>query len=335
MTSGRLAVAVGGGHFGQNFQLRPWARTRGAAIIAAMLTVSVVALFAYSALMAQHRAYEVERAERARAQAAWLLHGAMDWARLVLREDARSGGIDHLGEPWAIPLKEAKLSEFLATGPAGAAVDATNNLEDAFLSGEIIDLQSRLNLTNLVGTDGRVSAPDYAAFQRLFSRLGLPSEELERAANNMVAAQGKTAAPHATPLLPQKVDQLRWLGISATSVEALGPHVTILPTRTALNLNTASPEAMYAAIGGISVADAQKLAASRLQSPFRTTNDAAKVLGMPGQGFMQSEVALSVATQYFQISARLQLEDNLVQQRWVVQRNVSKVIPLSVDSGAR
>src|SRR5437763_2146435 len=123
-----------GSHSAKNARRRPLRSTRsaGAALLAAMLTVSMVAIFASAALYLQYRAYEVERAERARVQASWLLHGAMDWARLVLREDAHSGGTDHLGEPWAIPLKEAKLSEFLAASHSDMAADAGTQIEDVF-----------------------------------------------------------------------------------------------------------------------------------------------------------------------------------------------------------
>ena len=90
------------------------AHQRGAALLLAMLTVVLVATLASAALWTQWRAFEIERAERQRAQAAWILNGALDWARLILREDVRTGGADHLGEPWAVPLAEARLSTFLA-----------------------------------------------------------------------------------------------------------------------------------------------------------------------------------------------------------------------------
>src|SRR4029079_17079505 len=85
-------------------------RIRGAALLMAMLTVTLVATFAAAALWQQWRSIEVEAAERSRVQSAWILPGALDWARLVLREDVKSGGADHLGEPWAVPLQEARLS---------------------------------------------------------------------------------------------------------------------------------------------------------------------------------------------------------------------------------
>jgi general secretion pathway protein K len=92
--------------------------SRGAALLAAMLTVSLVAMLAAGAAWQQWRTVEVESTERQHAQAQWLLLGALDWARIILREDARSGNADaptdHLAEPWAIPLQEARLSTFLA-----------------------------------------------------------------------------------------------------------------------------------------------------------------------------------------------------------------------------
>ena len=80
----------------------------------AMLILTLVATLAAGMVWQQWRAIQVEAAERARTQSAWILSGALDWARLILREDARTGGADHLGEPWAVPLAEARLSTFLA-----------------------------------------------------------------------------------------------------------------------------------------------------------------------------------------------------------------------------
>ena len=117
---------------------------RGAAILLAMITVVLVATLASAALWQQWRAVEVEAAERTRAQSSWVLTGALDWGRLILSEDGRKGGSDHLAEPWAMPLEQARLSTFLAADRSDTlAADASSN---AFLSGKMVDLQSRLNL---------------------------------------------------------------------------------------------------------------------------------------------------------------------------------------------
>ena len=47
----------------------------------------------------------------------WILVGALDWARLILREDGRSnrtsGAADHLGEPWATRLRELTVTDYV------------------------------------------------------------------------------------------------------------------------------------------------------------------------------------------------------------------------------
>ena len=71
--------------------MRPYRSTqRGAALLLAMLIVTIVATLAAGMVWQQWRGIEVEIAERARAQAAWLIEGATDWARLILRTDANA-----------------------------------------------------------------------------------------------------------------------------------------------------------------------------------------------------------------------------------------------------
>ena len=170
-------------------------RQRGAAILMAMLTVTLVATFAAAALWQQWRASEVEAAERGRVQSAWVLVGALDWSRLILREDARAtaaagGGTDHLAEPWAVPLEEAKLSSFLAADK-NIASDALEGLPEAFLQGRIVDAQSKLNVMNLVANGVPVPV-EIAAFTKLFELLGLPAPEVP-----VLAAQLRRALPPA------------------------------------------------------------------------------------------------------------------------------------------
>lgn len=298
---------------------RPHGHERGAALLAAMLTVAMVATLAAAGLWQQWRSIEVEAAERARAQAAWVLTGALDWARLILREDARSGGADYLAEPWAVPLQEARLSTFLAAD-RGASTEGSV-AEEAFLSGEIIDRQSLLNVNNLV-EGGRISEVGLAAFQRLFSQLGLPESQLGQMAERLrQATEISTDNPSASmaPLAPQTVDQLVWLGVSPQTVASLAPYVTVLPGRTPVNLNTAAAPVIYAAISGITMADAQRLVGARQSSHFRTLADAARLLGTREQGL--GDGMASVASRFFEIRGRLRLDQAVVEERSLVQRD--------------
>ena len=303
---------------------------RGAALLTAMLTVALVATLASATLWQQWRAVEVEAAERSRLQSAWVLIGALDWARLILREDARQGGADYLAEPWAVPLESARLSTFLAADRSDTLeADAT---QEAFLSGQIIDLQSRLNLANLV-QNGKIDEPSQVAFARLFEMLGLAPTELAAMTENLRLAQGAIpagtpAAPAATPTLteaadaplwPQTIDQLAWLGLSAQTVAALRPFVTILPVVTPVNLNTASVEVIYACVATFELADAQALVSARAVSHLETLADASKLTGNADAKFNAAQH--SVSSRFFEVNGQLRLEQSIVQEQSVLQRD--------------
>ena len=307
-------------------------RQAGAAILTAMLTVVLVTTLAATALWQQWRGIEIEAAQRTRVQSAWVLTGALDWARLILREDARKGGADHLAEPWAVPLEEARLSTFLATDRSDAL--AAEASQEAFLSGRIIDLQSRLNVSNLL-LDGKVHAPSLLAFRRLFELLGLSDRELAALVSNLKLAQGDavargpaiaaSAAPanepvFATnaPLLPQGLAQLTWLGLSPRSLALLQPFVTVLPVRTPVNLNTAPVEVVYACIEAFELADAHRLVTARTVTHLTTLDDAAKVGGNPAA--LCDAAQHSVGTRFFEILGRLQVAQDVVVERTLVQR---------------
>lgn len=294
-----------------------------------MLVVTLVATLASAALWQQWRATEVETAERQRLQAGWILTGALDWARLILREDARgnqnSGNADHLGEPWAMPLEEARLSSFLA-------VDRENSADDvleAFLSGEVIDMQSRLNFMNLVKMGGagaetkaEISVPDMQAFTRLYEQLGLPLSELNAAVNELRSTTELAAndpMPSRTALKPRKLAHLGWLGIGPGSLAALEPHVAVLPERTTLNINTASPQAIVASMPRLDMAMAQRMVTERERNPFKTLADASRLL--PALEGQLTDTQHGTRSRFFEVRGRLRLDDAVVEERSLVVRN--------------
>ena len=292
-------------------------RQKGAALLAAMLTVTLVATMAAAALWQQWRSVEVETAERSRVQSTWLLTGALDWARLILREDARSGGADHLAEPWAVPLQEARLATFLSMDVSNADAD-----RDAFLSGQVSDLQARLNVMNLIDQD-KISVPGKLAFDRLFEQLGLPPEQVNVLADQLLAAKkgagsDGTGNPQA-PLMPQRIEQLVWLGLPAASLSALKPYITLLPERTQINLNTASAEVLQASVTGLDAAEAKRLVAARETAHFATIADAGQRSAAVREA--SSSGQLSVNSRFFEVRGRIRLDQAVVEERSVVQRD--------------
>lgn len=304
-------------------------RQRGAALLMAMVIVTLVATLSASMVWQQWRAVQVETAERVRTQASWVLSGALDWAMLILREDQRSGGPDHLGEPWAIPLAEARLSTFLASDTDNNAADEAG-APDAFLSGKVEDATARYNLRNVLSAEGDLIPGEVAVLRRLCEYAGLSPALADGLASAWRRATLATQADDPTlleklggeearsqaPLQPQRLDELTWLGMDAATVERLRPVLTVLPLRTKVNVNTAPREVLAAVIDGLDVGRAARLLQVRQRNPFKNVDELNNVLGAGSWNFER----LSVSSDFFEVRGRLRLEDNVIEQRHLVQR---------------
>lgn len=304
---------------------RPTQQQRGAALLTAMLTVALVATLASAALWQQWRQVEIEIAERVRSQTAWMMTGALDWTRLILREDAISAqgaAADHLGEPWALAVQESKLSTFLSQDQQWREGDA-----EVFLSGQITDAQSRMNVMNLV-ENGEISPQALARFAALFERLDLPLAELQTLAQqlqisvkasrtNPAPTNAGTGNPGPAALMPQQTAQLVWLGLSPGTVAALQAHITVLPEATPVNLNTASAEVLSAVLPGLDLASARQAVTQRQRGHWASLNAAQEALGSNGR---QLDGKLhSVQSRYFEVEGRMRI-DNVVQQETALVR---------------
>jgi len=299
-----------------------------------MIIVALVATLAGSMVWQQWRAIQVEAAERARTQSAWVLSGALDWARLILREDAKTGGTDHLGEPWAVPLAEARLSTFLA-----ADKDNTEDAPDAFLSGSITDANSRYNLADVV-RNGRIDPVELATLQRLCQTVGVSADVATRISAGLrdaspppppdPAASGASAVaatppPTNPPLMPRSAAQLAWFGIEPGAVQALEPYVVILPEKAWVNINTAPREVLVAAIAGLDLATAERIVQARQRAPLKSVAD----LNALAPGLKPESVArLHVGSSFFEVHGRLRLGDVVLEQRSLVQRRGLDVVVL-------
>lgn len=291
-------------------------RAKGAALLSAMLTVTLVATFAAAALWQQWRSVEVEIAERARVQVAWLLVGALDWSRLILRIDGRAGTTDHLAEPWAVALQESRLSTFLAADKNNTGGLTAEEQVDAFLSGNIVDAQSKLNVFNLI-EGGQVSATDLAAFKKLFTHFNLPETELEGFVTNLKAATLANALG-TTTLMPQRVRQLTWLGLRPLTLAKLTPFIAVLPVKTTVNINTAPAEVIFASVPGLELADAKLTVATRERAFFPSLAEAATAL--PVLKDKLKDTQHSVSTRFFEVTGRIRLEQTVVEEQSLVDR---------------
>jgi len=297
---------------------------RGAALLLAMLILTLVATLAAGMVWQQWRAIRVEAAERARTQAAWILSGALDWARLILREDARNRGADHLGEPWAVPLAEARLSTFLAADRDNNSAADTDAL-DAFLSGSIVDAQARWNLRRLVGADGKVVESEQRVLARLCESAGVGSDAAERIAAALQKAWSPLAGSQdEAQIAPQRLAELAWLGIDADTLRRLTPFVIILPgAETRVNVNTAPAEVIAAAVEGMSLGQAQRLVQERVRTVIDNVGVAPARAWFPADTNPPNPKLLDgvgTRSDYFIVSGRLRLESRVLEERTLIQR---------------
>jgi general secretion pathway protein K len=272
-----------------------------------MLTLVLVTTLSAGAAWHQWRHIEVERAERARIQSSWLLLGALDWARLILREDARAGDADHLGEPWAVQLQEARLTSFLSQDAKNTALLSEQEGENVFLSGSVQDMQARINVYNLMGNTEMAQA-SYAAMAKLFDHLDLNPAELQRMAQRLQMAADPKAdqtADAQTPLVPQRLEHLVWLGLSEASLARLQPFITWLPSDTLININTAPLEVLYASTPDLDLAGAQTILDARSKEPLKSLADL-DLLFPSMQNQIRNRLH-TVNTRYFEVLGRLRM----------------------------
>lgn len=302
---------------------------RGAAILAAMITVTLVATVAAAAIARQSSAIEVEAAERGRVQAQWLLRGAMDWSRLLLRQDAQSSGaVDHLGEPWALPLRETKLSAFLAANGGVVDADASADTTDAYLSGALHDMQSKLNLRPFFATKAAVQGLVAGnPVQRLFERLGLPQSEYRLLAQ----ALGQVLDPEAgdtQALRPQTLQDLAWLGVAASTIEALEPYATLHEGISSVNINTASAPVIWALVPEMAWSQAQALVAARTHKHFANLQQAQDTV--PGVILPSGVFALN--SQFFSAYGQVRMQGIALEMQADLARTNTKVRTQRVQS---
>lgn len=291
--------------------------TRGAALLVAMVLMTVVTTLAAGMVWQQWRSIQVETAERGRTQAAWIVVGALDWARLVLREQKLSPIA--LGDAWAQPLAETRLSTFLAADRDNSA----DSGPEAFLSGQITDAQARYNLRNLIDGAGKLLPADRLVLERICQAAGQASTLPATIAQGLASAStgAGTGADTAAPLPLVRLEDLAWLGVDEASIEALRPYVVLLPdpgVRTKLNLNTASREVLEAVVD-MDLGSAERLVQARQRKAFTSLEDAATALANDNIKLKGNE-ALDVSSSYFEVRGRLRLEDRVLEELSLVQK---------------
>ena len=153
----------------------------------------------------------------------------------------------------------------------------------------------------------------------LGSALPALAQEEGPLANNLLLAQDTSVDKTGAPLAPQRAEHLAWLGLSAPTLTALQPHITLLPQRTPININTASARVLYASAPQLDMARAQQLVNARKTNHFKALDEANKLLG--GTADVLTDALHSVNSRYFQVQGRQRQDQSVVEDRSIVQRD--------------
>jgi general secretion pathway protein K len=363
-------------------------RQRGVAVITALLLTTLAITIVASLFWQQQVEVRSMENQRLNLQTRWILRGALDWATLVLRQDAydnnRYTALTHV---WATPLAETRLDQYIERERVEGEVF------DASLSGDIMDATSRYNLRNLE-SGNRINKAQLEIFQRLLTNLRM-NPALARTTANLVAASQPVIVPEgsvdpvtgedtgnqerdpstggnpeagggpagpaggglpgsdtggdgsADPNLQETLpvsregigtpikfleveDLLAVKGFTPEMLERLRPYVIVLPERTAVNVNTASPEVLAAVIPNYSLSEANALLARRRNVPWDDIGKFRQEVNRPTLG---DEV--SVKSDWFLVNSRIRLERAALNAQALIQRSTSSPLGVGVGGGVK
>lgn len=278
-------------------------------LVVALATIAAVA-------MASRQQIDIRRTENTlnADQAYYFALGAEQWALQILARDRREGEIDHLGEDWARELPPLPIE--------GGAIE-----------GRIVDLQGLFNLNSLLA-DGEQGRLAQERFQRLLVALQIEPELVQAVLDWMDPDQeprfpGGAEDPYYLGLVPGyraanqpmiSPSELRQVqGVTPPIYRRLAPYITALPMATGINVNTAPAAVLMSLADGIGLEEAEALVAARPEDGFTSVDQFLALDVFAGRGV--SADGLSVASQYFLLSATARLDRLRVPVLSVVQRD--------------
>ena len=244
--------------------MHPGRRQRGVALITALLIAALISIVTYNLAFESTMDARRTMVLLYRDQAVQVALGAETWVATILADDAANSDTDHLGELWASELP-------------GLPIDGGT------VTGEIIDLQGRFNVNNLVDGDGDVDELYLEQFRRLLSGLevdprfaGIAADWIDpdRDPSFPDGAEDGTYTSLTPPYRPANqalanVSELAALeGMDRDSFRRLEPHITALPGRTVINVNTATPAVLLSLDEKLTPNDVESLVAEREAGGF-------------------------------------------------------------------
>jgi len=304
-----------------NKNLLPTPNQRGVALITIMLVVAIATVIATELVSRVH--FHIQRAthQHAQAQAYQFALGGEELVRQILHLDNEETDYDHLNEKWS---KLKPQYEF----------------DQGLLIIQVQDLHARLNINNLINTEGKLDKVAFEQFRRLFNQLSMNVALL----NTLV----DWLDPDATPLalnsedngylaldLPYRAANARLVHLSEltllqgwdqATVAQLAPFVTALPGPTKINVNTAPATVLATLAKDLTVLAAENLTTSRSSDGFDSIDGFLTHNSLAGLEVSASQA--SVNSEYFVVYVESQFAGRTIKLQTLLHRNSDGKIQL-------
>jgi general secretion pathway protein K len=287
--------------------------SRGVALLTAVVVVAIATIAAVG--MASRQQVDIRKTENVlRLDQAWEYALSIEgWAAGRLVKDREANKIDSKFDVWGYSI-------------------APTQVVGGELAAQISDLQGRFNLNNLVN-EGEPSQQDVTRFRRLLALLdidvGVADALLDWMDSDMVprypaGAEDESYTNRQPPYraanrpLAHIAELLLIEGVDVVIYEKLRPHVTVLPGRVSINVNTASSEVLRCLANGITAESVEMLLLTRDRNPFEKVQDFLQHDALAG---LKVEVAgIGVESSYFLIEGDVRMGRLLLRHRSVMHR---------------
>jgi general secretion pathway protein K len=261
------------------------AKQRGMAIISALLIAAVVAVLAGAMLTRQSVFTRSLEAEQLRVQGQWLLQGGLERSRQMLWEARQKEVLTRLDQPWA-----------QAQGGA--------------FEGQIEDEQGKFNLRNLVNRQ-QPDAEQLQSFERLCRLIGVDPAVSRRISQRVIASYEQNGVPAKYPMLRNLDDLSSIDGLDPALLRRLRTYISVLPSNTWVNGNTASAEVLSAVVPQLSLAQARGLLAERDSGRwFINRGDFVNRLHLPQVAV--DSVQVGITSEWFRLQGQARREQRRV-----------------------
>lgn len=284
-------------------------------MLIAMLVVTVGTIIAVNLMWQATLA--LRRAESALAadQGLMYVQGAEAWAADILRQDlVDSPDSDNLSEQWAFELPPLPV-------------------DGGTITGKLEDLQGRFNLNNLIDGQGREDQIARKQFERLLtlvevdpSLAGAVVDWLDPDTEQRFPNGGEDAAysgadpPYRTAnaMITSASELMAVTGFDRDAYVKVAPYVTVLPSGTKLNVNTASDVVLASLSDDIDPSTAMALVEERADAEFIDIDKTFEDLVEP-----DVLKRIDGVSEHFLLTATVTLGTNQMTMRSILQRDPS------------